>query len=381
MSTSKKGILLILILSNIFIFTGCWNYSEIDEQVIVSAIAIDKGQNGKKFHVSAEIILIAQGSNAEVSTAIVESDGNTMLESLRNMISTTSQKLYHGQCKVMVIGKQLAREGIAETLDFPLRDHEVRKDMFVVVSQADTAQEILETEALINPVNGFEIDTVLNTDVGSLSQVKPVRVIDSINVLATEGKSLAVPTISLIKDNNEKKTTSLSGLAIFKRDKLIGFLSEEESKMYQFITDSVNNTALSVRTSEDSNDYVCFEVFENKTTVKPSKIKDALNFEIKINSEVSLDETQGFEIDGKKLGEIYTRNLKNRVENLIDNAKKFYKIDIFGFGHLLDLKNTKLWEKYKKNWDETFLKASFTVSPQVKVRGSGTTGEKIMVGD
>lgn len=82
----KKIILFFLNFILLILVTGCWNYTEMEEQLVVAGFAVDQGEGEVPFLVTAEIIMPAIGE-----TKIVQGEGYTILDALRN-ISATSRK-------------------------------------------------------------------------------------------------------------------------------------------------------------------------------------------------------------------------------------------------------------------------------------------------
>ena len=87
--------ILISLIPLIFL-TGCYNYRELNELAIVSAIEIDKIDD--EFHVTTQIVN-ATNQNKAASTnqtafIIYESTGKTLQEAFRNVIKQSSRKIY-----------------------------------------------------------------------------------------------------------------------------------------------------------------------------------------------------------------------------------------------------------------------------------------------
>ncbi|PET36235.1 hypothetical protein CN514_24680, partial [Bacillus sp. AFS001701] len=62
--------------------------------------------------------------------------------------------------------------------------------------------------------------------------------------------------------------------------------------------------------------------------------------------------------------------IKQSIEKGISEVKKLGG-DAFGFGEKLYMVNPKTFKKYEGNWNDTFKKAKFTVSVDVKINNVG----------
>jgi hypothetical protein len=77
-------------------------------------------------------------------TKIIESEGETIFDAIRNAKKRLVNKLYFGQSLVVVISEHLAREeGVGNVIEWFLRDSEPRETMILGVSQEKTAQALL----------------------------------------------------------------------------------------------------------------------------------------------------------------------------------------------------------------------------------------------
>ncbi|BCE14864.1 hypothetical protein RSC3_02220 [Bacillus paralicheniformis] len=56
--------------------------------------------------------------------------------------------------------------------------------------------------------------------------------------------------------------------------------------------------------------------------------------------------------------------------------KTEYKADLAGFGNEMRIKHPRLWEKLKKNWDETFTDIPITFHVQITIKEYGTVGDQ-----
>ena len=75
------------------LFTGCWDYKEVDEFIIVAGVAVDKG-DFQKYKLTVETILVSGGASASIQSKTFSVEGDTMFNAARNFISVTGKKLY-----------------------------------------------------------------------------------------------------------------------------------------------------------------------------------------------------------------------------------------------------------------------------------------------
>lgn len=136
----------ILIILN-FILTGCWDKRELNELAITLALGIDKVEGEDEYEVTAQVVVpsavsMKDGTGGTAVTLFTE-NGETVYEALRRMTKVSPRKIYPGHLQMLIIGEELAKEGIGESLDLLARDWELRPDFYVVVAKDVTAREIL----------------------------------------------------------------------------------------------------------------------------------------------------------------------------------------------------------------------------------------------
>lgn len=382
MKINKKIYILLLFIFISTNLSSCWNYREINDMSIVSGVAIDKGGSDGKYEVTVELIDIQQGKDINMHSKYITLSGNTMFEISRNMIALIGKKLYWSHSKSIIISEDIARDGISGILDWYSRDAETRTDARVLVSKENTAKEILKSKPVTENYTSFELSKLLKNE-DTLSNVPVVDLWDILDTLAQDGLSTCLPTVKINK-NNDDNILQVDGSAIFSKDKLIGCIDENSTKNILFAKDKINGGLLVL--DKESESPITFEIFKNKTTIKPSIENGNLQFNIYTDTTVSLDEIQSDY-------EFYTEEGKNELENeLSDMLQKSiyssikriqseYGADILGFGAKLNEDNPATWNDVKDDWDKIFKTLTISVNSKVNIKNSAVTSKPIKVGD
>lgn len=382
MKINKKIYILLLFIFISTNLSSCWNYREINDMSIVSGVAIDKGGADGKYEVTVELIDIQQGKDINMHSKYITLSGNTMFEISRNMIALIGKKLYWSHSKSIIISEDIARDGISGILDWYSRDAETRTDARVLVSKENTAKEVLKSKPVTENYTSFELSKLLKNE-DTLSNVPVVDLWDILDTLAQDGLSTWLPTVKINK-NNDDNILQVDGSAIFSKDKLIGCIDENSTKNILFAKDKVKGGLLVL--DKESESPITFEIFKNKTTIKPSVENGNLQFNIYTDTTVSLDEIQSDY-------EFYTEEGKNELENeLSDMLQKSiyssikriqseYGADILGFGAKLNENNPATWNDVKDDWDKTFKTLTISVNSKVNIKNSAVTSKPIKVGD
>ncbi|MEK4485867.1 Ger(x)C family spore germination protein [Psychrobacillus sp. FSL H8-0484] len=383
----KKCMFVLLILS--LFLTGCWDRRELNELAITLAIGIDKVED--EYQVTAQVVVPSEvsmkGNMGGTTVALYTASGETVYEAIRKMTKDTPRKVYPGHLRMLVIGEELAQEGISESLEFVARDWEFRSDFYVVVAKDIAAAEVLNVTTDIESIPANKMFNSLKMSEKAWAGTTGVTLDELIADLTSEGKGAVLtgievtgdPKIGSSKQNVETiaPTTRIkyNNLAVFKEDKLVGWLTEKESKGYSDITNSVKTTVSSISCPKEGK--ATIEVIKLNTDVKGNINKGKPEVDINIKGEgnvgaveCKINLTEVGTMD--ELEKIYEKEVKEIINETLNSLQKQYKTDIFGFGEAIHRSNPKEWNKIKENWDEEFSNLTVNVKVDMKLRRTGT---------
>jgi spore germination protein KC len=380
----RKIFIFMLLMINMTILTGCWSYREIDKLSIVAGAAVDKSESGKRIFTFEIIDLHEGGRDTNIESRLLESEGYTIFDAVRNSLKFTAPRPYFGHMEVVIISQEIAKDGVIEILDFLNRDAEPRLTIDLLVSKEKTAKEILKTQSTTTEIRSFEIYEMLDAQ-KYLSKSPKVEVYQFINELPCEGSSPFLPAIR-ITETAGIKTMELSGTAVFKEDKLIGFLDEEESKYFLFIKDNIKGGVFALENLPSVNDVnISFEIFQNQTEVKPVYSDGGLSMNIETKTQMTLAE-QGTELDfTSERGRLTIKkemeeSLKANIQKVIQRVQKDFAVDIFGFGSIVNAEMPSLWKEIGRDWNDIFVDLDVNVNTIIEIRDSGSLSGPIKVG-
>jgi spore germination protein KC len=375
MKTARRILILLLCINMIFL-SGCWNYRELDNLLMVAGMALDTGKEGFKYHATFELLDLSQG---KTGSKLLETEGDSLFECARNAIGKTKKKLFFSHCKLVVISSQLASEGVTPLFDFLLRDSEPRINLDIIVSKENTAGDILQQKPVTDQLVSIEISDQLKQNAASLGEAPSIKLYQANNILADSGTSLILPTVKISKDKT--KATELDGTAVFKKDRLIGYLNRNETKYLLFVNNKIKGGLL-LSSPENDKNFITVEISDNKTKIQPEvKDKDVtVHIEIKTRGALGEDETSKdySTVTGiKEAAKSSEKEIGYGVNEVIKKVQMEYGSDIFGFGSKIHQDSPEAWSKLKENWDDTFRKLKFTVTANVDIENTATARGKV----
>lgn len=375
--------------------TGCWNRRELNEMGIAVAIGIDKHE--EQYAVSVQMVNPSEvasrresgGKGAPVVT--FQEKGDTIHAALRKMTTASPRKVYLSHIRMIVFGEELAAEGIGKTLDFLSRDHEMRTDFYISVAKGMTAEKILSEYTIpqeLIPAN--HMYKALKTSHAAWAATAKISLDHLISDIVKEGKQAVLTGIELKgnKDNDDIQTKEnvesirpisllhFPGMAVFKSDKLIGWLNEDESKGYNYTQGNVKSTVVEVACPRGGK--IGIELIRTKTKIKTDMINGQPAATVKLRAEGNISDVECESIDISNVDSIYkiesmaAQQIRSVIEDVVHKAQDSYQADIFGFGEALYHADPKSWNKLKDDWDQTFTDLKLTVKVDAKIRRTGT---------
>jgi spore germination protein KC len=282
----------------------------------------------------------------------------------------------------------LAREGILKAMDYLSRDYELRTDFYILIAKGTTAKNVLST---LTPLEKIPANTLYRSIEASekvwAATAAAVTLDELITNMVSEGKHPVLSGVQVtgdIETGRTKKNLEViqpaaklqnAGLAVFRKDKLIGWLTEEESKGYNYILNHVKSTIGHVPCPQGG--IIAFEVTKSKAAIKGSVRNREPQINIKLSAEQNVGEVE-CQIDLTKvetLSELEKQSQQKLQQIITDSIKVVqnkYKVDIFGFGEVIHRADPKAWKSLKKDWDKHFVDLNVNVQVKVKIKRVGT---------
>ena len=376
-----KFLAVVLALLPAVLFSGCWDYREVENLSIVGGIGVDKGQNGYRYHLTFECMkMTGDLKSGGVQPLIIETDGNTIFDAVRSALNESDRKLYFSHMKLLILSSDIAKEGILPVLDWFNRDAEPRISLQILISREKTAGEILKLKPEDNQLTSFQMSQALLEATSYSAAVNQVRLFEVYNVLnSQDGTSLTLPGIET-KTEGDVSAPQLAGNAVFSGDRLIGWLDKQSSKYLMFVLGKVHGGLLltGVHPNDSS---VTLEILTCKTSVKPVIQGKTITMKIDVNMNAAYAEQN----TRKNFLDIYplktfetsaSQTLKNGIENVIELAQQQYSADIFGFGSKVYQNDPKVWNGLRTDWNKTFPSVKYEVTAKVAIRNTATMAGK-----
>ena len=430
---NKLFLLSIIILTTL---TGCYDYREINTLAIVSATEINK--IGDEYQVSVQAInpqAPDKTTNSQAPFIIYTGTGKTIQEAYRSITLSASRFMYSNHLDLLIINEKIAKENISDLIDYYIRNPGIRNEFYVLISKDDN---ILSITTPIDEISSASIKESIENNYKYYGVSSRTTFSEFVNMNLNPNQEIVLPTIELIKDtptedknineskynnddvnankdkdnndNNDKNKSNnsedknnksnqeenesdgtsnkntektevkdkylLGGYAIFKNNKLVGYLNNKESINYNILTNNIKNTIITYECSK--NKYLAVEITDSKSSIKTKNNKVSININLKGNineSHCNIDITKNKNI--KKISHDIEEKLNKEITNDILNVRNNYHTDIYKFKDIIYKHDYSYYQKIKNNYDEAYQNLDISVKTNIQLVEKGNILEVI----
>lgn len=389
-----KRLLFLLLFLSFLCLTGCWDSAELQDLSIISGIGIDKGGNDEENRYRTTVQIInppqvaggQQGGQVQASPVTTFSTtGGTLLEAFRKISNQTPAQLFFPHIEIMIIGEDLAKEGIKELFDLIERDAEFRVLFPVLIAKDSKAEDVFKVMTSLDAIPSAEIVRSLETssrEWGAYSSMRADQVIGKL-----KSGSLGITGIQIHGDVDKGNKNSsiqqispdtvleIRGVALFKDSKLKKWINHDAARGMTWIKNEMKKTVVSLDCKEIK-DGMAVELLRSKSDIKVDIKNEKPMIEIIVRTEgVVLESTCPIELDKNDVITKLEDQLKKEIAEEVMAAVKVAqeeKSDIFDFSEYVNIKDKNYWKKIKDKWeDEIFPETEINVTVHASIRRTG----------
>lgn len=381
----KKIKFLILLLP---LLSGCYNYRELNELGITTAVSIDYKDNN--FYVIAEVInpIKQQDASSSNNSPFVNynSSSSSLQDAFRKIVLESPRQLYAAQLEIIVLSEEVVNNHLEEVLEYFARNPEARTEIKMIVAKTEDSTKAITLQTLLTSLSSSNIINSLDLQSKVLGMAYPVTLNELLNMYIDPYLEVVLPSMTLygnyeIGDEKENITTSspkaivkIDGSTITKDNKILGYLDLEESKTLNLINGKLKETIIKM------NYYDGYIIFE-PNRIKVSRELDIKNNIIKINisgysktkeiqSNINLKDPKEVE----KLNKALNMELEKKITDTFNSIREKYGTDVFGFQELYYRTNYKYFKENCTNWyEDIYPKIKLEVKANVRLYEKGNT--------
>ena len=370
------------------LLSGCYNYRELNELGITTAVSIDYKDNN--FYVIAEVInpIKQQDASSSNNSPFVNynSSSSSLQDAFRKVVLESPRQLYAAQLEIIVLSEEVVNNHLEEVLEYFARDPESRTEIKIIVAKTEDSTKAITLQTLLTSLSSSNIINSLDLQSKVLGISYPVTLNELLNMYIDPYLEVVLPSMTLygnyeIGDEKENITTSspkaivkIDGSTITKDNKILGYLDLEESKILNLINGKLKETIIKM------NYYDGYIIFE-PNRIKVSRELDIKNNIIKIDisgysktkeiqSNIDLKDPKEVE----KLNKALNMELEKKITDTFNSIREKYGTDVFGFQELYYRTNYKYFKENCTNWyEDIYPKIKLEVKANVRLYEKGST--------
>jgi len=415
----KKWMALLLTFICCLPLAGCYDATEIDEEVYALVIGVDEGVNNM-IRITFQYAAYKEGGGSgggggggsagasqeygEVEGTVVSTvEASSLLEAVNILNAAVNRQIALNHAKMLVFSEDYAVEGVARYVEPLVRFREVREFMRIVVCKGKAEDFIMENRTLFgtnsskavelmfeqSKKTGYFPDIIFNDFYADLLTPygQPTAIYAGVNNF--EDLPLPEPDEeqpplktqdsldpgSIPRKGGTKK--ELFGTAVFDGDKMVGTLDQNETRFFLM---GIGEFKRGFFTLEDPNQpeyiYVIEAHLDQKPQVQVRFEKDIPIVDLKVILDVyiiSIQSRKHYEqlgqVDG--LEEIIQNFMQQQIQKTIEKTQKEWNADIFHFGRKAAGSFRTIEELNSYNWINHYQDAKVNTEVKVNIRGSG----------
>ncbi len=355
----KKVILLIFLT---FICTGCYNYKELNELGIVSAMGISK--DGDLYNLDIQLLNVLDSEKSGFNKSpitVISGQGETIFEAARSMNRKTSNVFFLADVDYVFLDQSVLNDGLDEIMDFLIRDTRLSLNFLVVTSTENKSLDILSSISHFDTNSANNLyDAIMNSET-RYGGINSLHVRELINNYYAKGKYTIFPNVYIkdtrkssendsLEDSKSESYVEVKNMVFFK-DKEAIELTDEETKGVNFLRNKIKNATLTI---ECDGGYFTIETLESKMKLKSKLNIDQLNVNGNVGAEIVYYGCKD-NLDNADVLKSISKKAEKEVESYITkafNKSKKYNYDFLGLGNYIYKNNYKYFDFENKDWNK-----------------------------
>jgi Ger(x)C family germination protein len=293
---------------------------------------------------------------------IFKEQGQSLGEVIQKRQEKMSKKFVQGQERVVLVSEDYARYGLKTLLEDRVRNAEANDMAYMVVCKGKT-EDYLKYKVKGYSNSSEYMGGLVEASVNYSFFSDDYKLIDAYVRIGAEGRSLSLPYIEITEDGME-----ITGMAIFKEDKLVRVVDEKNTRILNMLKISNVRGVMSLQKSPEV--YIDFEGKTGKRKVICYKQGNEYSFNIDLiftgtvlNNEMYVNMLE--DISKKKQFEKdMAKNIEKQCDDFIKIMKSDYKLDCIGLGREAA---AKYGRQKKIDWNEVVSDSDIKVNVKVKV--------------
>ena len=352
-----KKILILLLF--VFLMSGCYDYVEIDDLVIISGMLIDYKDN--KYEVTSQVIENESETKIKVyTTECLEID-----ECVFEISKMSNKDIFISHLKVLILTENTINNG-KDYYDYFIRNTKSKMNFYIYYVDDKYKDDVLNIYK-DDKGSALYIKDLMEFNNKIFSSSTPISFLDLVYKKLEFGIEPIYPNLK-IKENNNEKILYLENLVTFndKKEKII--LDDAEGIFYNLITNKLIKTVITIPC--DENDFsLVLNAAKTKYKWENNILKINVSLNAKINSytcEYNLNKPGNINKLSKLTNEYISRKINELIKKEITN-----NVDFLGFGLYIYKHDQNYFNFKNNNWNDNLNNLKFDIKVSTTINSIG----------
>jgi spore germination protein len=370
----KKFCYFLLLLFLCIGLVGCAETKLLERVGLVTLIGYDVG---KEESVETTAVVRQVGTELQSKVVIITAENETSQGTRAKINRRAAKKIMNGQLRGVLFGEEFAKAGIGHYIDTLLKNPAMSGGVIMAVVEGET-RPLLEFQYPDIEDIGDYIYKLLDQNIKSEQVVSSILHEVAYDYYSA-GKDIALPIIK-----RDKELVEISGIALFKKDKMIGKLSVDDSFYVKLFRDDYHAGQYEIKIKGDDLPSSLMKnptdeiqlVFDPVKTHKDVKLVNSKTpeFDLRISIQARLLEIKpeinvGKPKNTEELEKAISKSLSSEISRVIAYCQKIDS-DVFGYGEFYrsSVRHSKLTEE---KWHELYKEMKVNVHVDFTLLRSG----------
>jgi Ger(x)C family germination protein len=364
---SVMGIIILSIIMYVILNSGK-SMLPIEKIDIPSGTSIDitKKNTDVEYLVSTSVYTFNKKN--EIASIILKGTGSTFPETRSTRQTLSSRRFMVGMQKVFIFSDNASNLGFNPVIDIMFTNQDINDMGWAVICKGkalDMLQfKVSDFSSSSDYINGM-VDSAREQNFMSQNY----KLLDMYVRVNSEGRNLVLPYLEIVKNN-----ITMTGMAVFQKDKMVLNVPMEEAKYMNFIRE---NKVKGILTVQKGPELWASTFGEVKRKVNCEKINGNYKFNIDLNFQGKVVNNTLYKdlLENEKTLEKYTTELEaetqKRCNEFIYKMQNEYKTDCLELGR--DAAAT-FGRNKEIDWDDIVCNSKIIVNVKVKIDNLGRGG-------
>ena len=349
--------------------------TQLHERLLVQGIGIDKKDDG--FLITMQVFDTQNGGGGDPGATndeitVVSAQGESVLDAFNSITLQTGKEPLYSQNLILLIGEEVAKQGISQCIDFFVRYYESRPNVNLFITKGKAA-DVMNSEGKGQLTLPKNIEML--ADSGALNaSTKKSTILSVVKDLRSPISSASAAVLAL-QDTNNEEVVSSDGTALFSEDKLVGYLDKEETTGLLLATGQVQKGTAVIDIPDAGKVTYSFMGSQSEITADVQNNRPHFTIDVHVDANIfEIDRELGSPLPHKYFtifADALEEHVKQLIEETLQTALERYGCDVFSFGRTLKKSQPAYFKEIEDNWLQEMKQAEYSVQVSAEIKRIG----------